>query len=98
MSWDLRIRRLARVEILEATEWYAEQRGTLADEFMNALDTILLRMSENPLQYQIVHGRLRRAGLHRFPYSLIYTVEDRQVIVLGCVHGSRDPRRWQNRM
>ncbi|MFL6936301.1 MAG: hypothetical protein ACJ8EJ_16800 [Xanthobacteraceae bacterium] len=55
-------------------------------------------MRENPLQYQVVHGELRRAGLHRFPYAVIYTVMDREVIVLGVVHGHRDPRRWRNRM
>ncbi|MFL5064662.1 MAG: type II toxin-antitoxin system RelE/ParE family toxin [Xanthobacteraceae bacterium] len=98
MNWALRIRPRARLEIVEAVGWYAEQGNRTADNFMKALDVTLLRMRENPMQYQVVHGELRRAGLHRFPYAVIYTVMDREVIVLGVVHGHRDPRRWRNRM
>jgi hypothetical protein len=97
MNWTVHIHPLARLEMLEATEWYAGQGGALGGNFMKGLDAVLFRIRENPLQYQVAYGQLRRAGLHRFPYSLIYTVEEREVIVLGCVHGRRDPRRWQNR-
>src|SRR5262245_19282881 len=97
MSWTLRIRPRARLEILEAAGWYAEQGSRVVDNFTKALDATLHRIRENPLQYQVVHGELRRAGLDRFPYAVIYTVMDRQVIILGCVHGRRHPRVWQRR-
>jgi plasmid stabilization system protein ParE len=98
MNWTLRIRPQARLEIMEAVGWYAEQESRTAVNFAKALDATLLRIRENPLQYQVVHRELRRAGLHRFPYAVIYTVMDREVVVLGVVHAHRDPRRWRNRM
>jgi plasmid stabilization system protein ParE len=87
----------ARLEIIDAIEWYAQQGNLLAAEFRKALDTTLRRIERNPLQYQVVHGELRRALLRRFPYMVIYSIVDEQVIVLGCVHGRIDPRRWRRR-
>jgi plasmid stabilization system protein ParE len=97
MSWRLRIQPRARLEIIDATEWYAQQGNTFADKFTAALDNTLTRIQENPFQYQLVHLDIRRALLHRFPYMVIYGIAEAQVIVLGCVHGNIDPRRWKGR-
>jgi len=97
MNRILQIRPLARLEIIEAATWYSEQGHGLADRFMEALNAALLRIQDNPLQYPVVHGELRRAGLRRFPYAVVFSVLDTQVIVLGCIHGRRDPRRWMRR-
>jgi plasmid stabilization system protein ParE len=97
MNWSLRIRPRARLEIVEAAAWYAEQGRSIAESFTNALDHALLRICENPLQYQVVDGEIRRANLHRFPYAVVYAIKDREVVVLGVVHAHRHPRQWRNR-
>ncbi|MGH7355643.1 MAG: hypothetical protein ACRELS_13840 [Candidatus Rokuibacteriota bacterium] len=40
----------------------------------------------------------RRAILRRFPYVLWYRVSDKSLVVLACVHGSRDPRSIRSRL
>jgi toxin ParE1/3/4 len=97
MTWTLRVQPRARLEMIDAAAWYAEQSGGLADAFMTTLEATLRRLEESPLQYQIVHGELRRAKLRRFPYLVIYNVSDEQVTVVACVHAGRDPRRWKQR-
>jgi hypothetical protein len=62
---------------------------------LSAVDVTLSALGQNPFQYQVVSGQLRRAKLRRFPYGLLYVVSDRQVTVLSCVHGRRDPKIWQ---
>ena len=52
---------------------------------------------EMPELYAVVHRDTRRAMLVRFPYSLLYRLVNKQVIVVACFHGKRDPRRWQSR-
>jgi plasmid stabilization system protein ParE len=97
MTWTLRVPTRARLEIIEIAEWYASQGPGLAESFVRALDGIFERITDNPLQYQIVHGELRRAGVHRFPYLVIYTELTGEVVVLGCIHGRRHPRHWRDR-
>jgi plasmid stabilization system protein ParE len=97
MTWTLRIRPQARLEMIQATQWYAEQGGSVGIRFQQALDDTLARIQENALQYQIVHGNLRRAPVHGFPYFIIYSIKSAQLIVAACVHGRRDPLRWMRR-
>ncbi len=52
---------------------------------------------DNPLQYQIAFGRVRRVLIGRFPYMLMYTVVDTDVVVAACMRGRRNPKRWQSR-
>jgi plasmid stabilization system protein ParE len=45
-----------------------------------------------------VHKTVRRALFQRFPYSLYFVVEQRQVVILTIVHQSRDPQVWRSRV
>ncbi len=69
----------------------------LGSEFMRDLDASLSYIQRNPASYAIVHKQVRRALLRRFPHSVIYFVQNDQVIVLACFHASRDPKQWKKR-
>jgi plasmid stabilization system protein ParE len=96
MSRRLVVRARARFAIAEAVEWYEARTDALSEDFVSAVEQAMATIAHNPFQYQKVHGELRRVGLQRFPYSLIYVATDDEVIVLTCVHNVRDPRRWQD--
>ena len=57
-----------------------------------------IAMSANPRQFPVVFKNVRRALLHRFPYSLFFVVEDETVLGIACFHASRDPSQWQKRI
>jgi len=87
----------ARFEIAEAADWYERQSIGLGTDFLRAVDLAIASIQHNPEQYQRIRGQMRRAVLRRFPYGLIYVLSDREIVVPGCVHGRRDPKRWQER-
>ena len=97
MSRRLVLRPEAQNEIIEAAEWYSARGRGLAAEFLRASDACIASVLRNPFQYPVVHGEKRRVLLHRFPYALIYTVAVDEVVILACMHGRRDPKRWQSR-
>jgi plasmid stabilization system protein ParE len=97
MNRDLIVEPEAEAEIDEASRWYDAQSPGLGAEFLRAVEAALGTIARNPLQYQIIHGEVRRAGVRRFPHGLMYVVSDREIIVLACFHGRRNPRRWQER-
>jgi plasmid stabilization system protein ParE len=98
MTRRLVVRSRARLELAEASDWYDAQNAGLGDELLYAFDTALASVMSNPFQFQVVHGKARRAPLGKFPYRLIYMVTDEEVIILSCFHGRRDPKRWQQRL
>jgi hypothetical protein len=62
----------AEAEMAEAAAWYENRGKGLGADFLRAADTAVAAILRNPFQYQSVEGEYRRAGLRRFPYSLIY--------------------------
>ena len=40
---------------------------------------------------------MRRVLVERFPYSLFYSFDDDEIIILGCVHWRQNPESWRYR-
>src|SRR5438105_15487705 len=87
----------ARSDIAEAADWYEQQNIGLGVDFLRAVNATIASVHRNPKQYQRVRGRLHRAVLRRFPYSVFYVWSEDEVVIVGCVHGKRHPRRWRQR-
>ena len=90
----------AEAELAEAVDWYEARGRGLGAEFLRALDGVLASVQRNPHASPIVLAPARRAVFRRYPYSLIYVPTDSgdAILVVACFHGSRDPRRWQERL
>lgn len=83
--------------MFEAAEWYEERTPGLSAEFLRALDATVASVQRNPQQYPFVHEGMHRALLRRFPYSLIDSFSDEEIVVLTCAHWRQHPRRWRSR-
>ena len=97
MSRELVIRPEAEAEMVEAGDWYDREKPGLGIRFALAVSNTITAIERNPLQYQAVWAQFRRAGIARFPYSLIYRVSDQAIIVVSCFHGRRNPAVWKKR-
>jgi plasmid stabilization system protein ParE len=93
----LLLRPAAAADIEEAYRWYERQRVGLGEEFLTTVDAALRDIVEHPATYAVIHRETRRALLHRFPYAIFYRLYDETVIVIACMHGRRDPKRWRGR-
>lgn len=98
MTRRLVFRPEAEVELTEAVDWYEGRSQGLGAEFLRSLDAIIAQVQRQPTLYPLVFGTARRATLRRFPYSLIYTVHDNELLIAACIHSRRDPTRWQKRI
>lgn len=87
----------ADADLKEAQAWYDNVRSALGERFAYAVEDTVETISEGPLQFPVVHRKLRRAGVRRFPYGIFFEVEESRVVVIACLHGRRDPRRWKVR-
>ena len=87
----------ARIELIEAQDWYEGEAPGLGRRFREAIDAVAERMSANPLQFPVVFKTVRRAILRRFPYALFFVMEGETLLVITCFHASRDPVQWQKR-
>jgi plasmid stabilization system protein ParE len=91
------VRPAAAADIDEAFVWYESQRRGLGHEFLAAANTLVDAIAENPLRYPVVRRSTRRALIRRFPYAMYFRIYEEHVVVVACMHGRRNPRRWQAR-
>ena len=91
------VRPAAAADIDDAFLWYETQRSGLGHEFLAAADALISAIADQPLRYPVVRRNTRRALMRRFPYAMYFRIYDQVVVVVACMHGRRNPRRWQVR-
>lgn len=97
MSRELIVRSVAEAELAEAFDWYEDRVTGLGSDFLLSVDAVLNAIARNPQQYQIIHKTIHRALTKRFPYEILFIVEEKRIVVLAIFHAKRDPRHWQDR-
>lgn len=88
------LRRRARAEIRAAVERYQAESPRAADAFYRKVQDALAAIAENPRQFHLLRGRLRRVILPRSPYGVYFKIYLHHISVVGVVHLRRDPKRW----
>ena len=91
------VRPAAAADIGEAFLWYENQRAGLGNEFLGAAQAVIDAIAARPDMHPVIQRNTRRALLRRFPYAIYYRVYPDVIAVVACMHGRRDPRRWQVR-
>ncbi len=97
MIFVVRLQPDAEQDLADAAAWYEAQVPGLGHQFLDEILATFASVSNAPLIYPVVHRNTRRALAHRFPFGVYYRVEQKDVVVLAVMHGSRSPRRWKFR-
>jgi toxin ParE1/3/4 len=87
----------ALIEYSEAVQYYAQNRTALAQAFIDAVENTIYRIRESPTTWQIIEEDVRRCMTRKFPYGVLYTVEEDEILILAVMHCSREPNYWKNR-
>ncbi|HEY9748888.1 MAG TPA: type II toxin-antitoxin system RelE/ParE family toxin [Allocoleopsis sp.] len=88
----------ALTEYSEAVQYYSGRRSELAQAFINAVEDAVYRVRESPTRWQVVDGNIRRCLTRRFPYSILYTIEEDYILILAVMHCNREPGYWKARL
>ena len=97
MKLSVRIREEAEVDLSDAAIWYEQQRAVLGQTFLDQALSVMASLPDNPNLYPIVHNRVRRALIGRFPFGVFYRVESEFILIYAVMHARRHPHRWQSR-
>lgn len=84
-------------DIREVVSHYAEVSERVLSSFWAELDLILASIERNPRSHHFDACGLRRANLRRFPYHLLYEVDDDIIFLAVLRHDRRHPSFGLNR-
>jgi toxin ParE1/3/4 len=82
----------AEDDIAAAFQWYEPKRIGVGTEFVHALDATLAALLDFPESCPVLYRDTRRRLMGRFPFEILYRLEDGLLVVVGCIHAARDPK------
>jgi ParE toxin of type II toxin-antitoxin system, parDE len=88
----------AEEEMSEASLFYDAASGGLGNDFLDDVQQAIDRLCEYPQAGKPVSSNLRRMLLHRFPFSIFYSVETDVILVVAIAHHGRRPGYWESRV
>lgn len=88
----------ARQELHAAVDYYEGRRKGLGAEFAAEVHRTILRIQANPTAWKIVIRSARRCRTRRFPYSVIYSIREDDILIVAIMHVRRRPDYWRDRL
>jgi plasmid stabilization system protein ParE len=85
-------------ELRDVVSFLGRQAPGRDDRFLMEVGHAVERLAENPNVGPLVAPGVRRLGLRRFPYNLVYEVQASDIYILAVAHQRRDPGYWQDRL
>jgi plasmid stabilization system protein ParE len=83
---------IAKIEYIDATSWYAERSRVAARNFVEEVTETILVICNDPLRYRNTYKNYRETSLKKFPYSIIYFIDenDKVVVIQSVFHQKRN--------
>jgi len=95
---NLRFLRLAQKELDDSFLWYDSQLVGLGNEFLDEIDIAVRRIQAYPESCELIEDGLRRCLINRFPYGIIYGIDEDKIIIVAIAHLHRKPQYWHERL
>ena len=90
---NLRFLDLAEEEMTEAARTYEDQAVGLGERFLDEVEGCVDLLLDRPY-IERRFGQFRRFPLRKFPFALIYALEDGDLVVAAVSHHRRRPGYW----
>ena len=90
--------RAALREHLDEVAFYEGRLRGLGADYLVEFEAIMACVCASPESFPVVTPpAIRKAGLKRFPFDVIFRVESAQVVILAIAHHRRRPNYWIGR-
>lgn len=82
----------------EAAAFYKDRQLGLEKRFLQALQDAITRIQRNPHLYRRIEGDVRKCRLLRFPYGVIFRIDESgHLEILAVMHLRKNPGYWKTR-
>ena len=88
---------IAQQEVDDAYQWFEMRTEGMGLEFLNEVDRVVRLIESFPLAAIQTEPEIRRSLLARFPYAIVYGIDDQEIIMIAVAHTHRRPRYWVER-
>jgi hypothetical protein len=86
----------ASIELADAIEYYEDQRPGLGYEFLSEVEAAINKIIQFPDAWTPLSKRTRRILLKRFPFGLLYHIQEDKAVVAAVMDLRRNPTNWED--
>lgn len=88
----------AEEDLREAMAWYDTQQPGLGEAFLRSVEAGFARVRRFPRSFPTNALGIHSALLRRFPYAVLFRVQEDRIEVIAVWHGRRNPEGWKARI
>lgn len=88
----------ALTEYAVAVEFYAEGHTKVAQAFIDSVEDAIFRIVQSPTRFPVIDEDIRRCLTLKFPYGILYAIEEDFILIVAVMHCSREPNYWKQRV
>lgn len=93
MKRNLKFTFRANIDTIVAYEFYESRRKNLGEHFLNELENCYKSIVLNYTTYKIVHKIYRQAIVKKFPFVVLYSVDEKDIIITAIFNTSKNPKK-----
>jgi ParE toxin of type II toxin-antitoxin system, parDE len=87
----------AEAEFHKAIEYYENYERGLGYDFSIEVRSAIQNILNYPAAWPVLEADIRRCLVNRFPYGVVYGIEQDGIFILAVMHLRRSPYYWKNR-
>ncbi len=87
----------AQEEFCQGAGFYEEQVEDLGERFIARVESAITRILAAPLMPRCFFEQCRKVRVEKFPYALIYTIDEQSIKIIALAHAKRHPDYWKDR-
>ncbi len=88
----------AEIEMIDAAVFYEKQVSQLGANFLSILESAIRDICEQPEAWPDIGYGIKKRQLRRFPYSVLYQIDDSEIVIVAVMHQRRRPNYWVERI
>ena len=93
----VRIHIEARIELLDAADWYYVRSIESAQRFRESFNALLALIDSQPESFPKYDQQFRFGKLEHYPYLIVFRYQDDLVDVIAVAHSRRKYGYWRDR-
>ena len=93
MKRNLKFTFRANIDTIVAYEFYESRRKNLGELFLDELDNCYQAIVLNYTTYKVVHTIYRQAVVKKFPFVVLYSVDEKDMIITAIFNTSKNPKK-----
>ncbi|MEM9679880.1 MAG: type II toxin-antitoxin system RelE/ParE family toxin [Bacteroidota bacterium] len=98
-SYNYQLSDEAEWDVEDGYSWYESKQEGLGEIFLEKLDLAAAAIKSNPTTYSIRYKKKVRAFVvKRFPYLILYVVNENDINVIAVFNTHQHPRKWKDRV